>query len=1099
MKKKWIWHTEPFPCFTKTWRIMRLSVFFLCVMAAQTWALDSYSQVTRLSLNLKDTRVIDVLGEIEEKTEFFFLFNQKLVDVERKVDIEVRQRKIDDILNELFAGTNVNYLVMNRQIVLTTAQPGSEDYRQQTAVQQQGQVTGKVTDRTGSALPGVTVVIKGTTTGTITNSDGNYSISNVSPNATLVFSFVGMRTQEIIVSGKSIVNLSMEEEQFGIGEVVAIGYGTVRKRDLTGAVSQVSSDVIRTQSVTKDAIQILQGKVPGLDITTGNKPGDVSTPIIRGYNSINASNAPLIVLDGAPFGGRLSDINPSEIENIDVLKDASSTAIYGSRGANGVIIITTKRAKDGKRISVAYDGYAGVSKSFKDLNVMSGDKWANYLRAANPGRTDSDLFDQEQLDILQSKNFVDWQKLMFDGTGYETDHNFSLSTDRDGFSNLIILGYNKNQSILKNISYERFSARINGDLNITDKFSLGYSSMLAHSVRDNGASNVFLQGALTPPVGKAYHDDGELRFYPSTYAQSFVQSNPLFEIDDKYLENKSLRDRVFFNLFASWKIIKGLEFKSMLTTDWQFLDGGSYYSSTSNARTLAPNSASYSKITEKSLTFTNFLNYKKEFKEHSFDLTVVNDMQKYAYTQVGLTGQDIAYYGKWYNVAEAPNIFTRSASINEWAIMSFMGRLNYSFKDRYLLTFTGRIDGSSRLAKGHQWDFFPSVAVAWRISSEPFMEAIPSISNLKLRLSWGNTGNTAINPYATQGALGKYVYAFGAAENAAVGYLPTELPNVDLGWEITEEYNIGLDLGLIKNRVSGSVDLYQRNTNDLLMRRSLPISSGYDNTWQNIGSTRNSGIEVALNTVILDVNDWKWDINLSFAHNKNEIVELYNGKIDDPGNKWFIGQPLFVDWLYEFDGVWQIGQEAEAAVYGRKPGDARVQDKNDSKTYDTGDLVIHNKIPKWTGGISSSLKYKNFDFNFYAYTRQDYGSLIGILTFEAGSSRWNALDVDFWTPDNPSNASPRPQGSNAQPLLVQSNYAFRDLSFVRLKNLNLGFTFSKGQLQQIRAEKLRVYVAVDNPFVWTMNKFEGLDPENATNFGDHRPLTTFLLGVNVNF
>jgi TonB-linked SusC/RagA family outer membrane protein len=1081
-------------------RKMKLTVLLVCVSALWSLAFAGYAQSAKLTVVMENATVKNILGEIEDQSEFRFFYSGQ-VDVERKTSVNLKDQKIFDILDEIFENTNVKYEVYGRQIALIDK---SETFFDKTLTlqpedMQQKIVSGKVTDMGGQALPGVTVVVKGTTQGTVTNADGSYSITNIPSDATLQFSFVGMKTQEVVVGSQTNINVVMEEETIGIDEVVAIGYGTVKKSDLTGSVFQVSSEMLRTQSVTKDPIQILQGKVPGLDITTGNKPGDISTPIIRGYNSINASNAPLVVVDGAPFGGRLNDINPSEIENIDVLKDASSTAIYGSRGANGVIIITTKRSKMDGKISFSYDGYGGISKSFKDFNMMDGETWANFRRTANPTQTDAELFDQIQLNILEQKQFTDWQKLMFDGTGYETDHNFSLSTSKNNMSNMIVLGYHKNQSIIDNMSYERFSARINGDIKIFDGLSAGYSTMTSHSKRDNGSNSVFSLGSTLNPVTRAFNENGEKIYYPSTYCEAYQQTNPLFDIDSENLENQSFRDRLFFNMFAEWEIISGLEFRSSLTTDWQFLEDGSYNSSTTNARLLGTNSLSYFKTTEKSVTFTNILNYKKILKDHSFDISLVHDMQRFRSDQIGLSGEDVAYYGKWYNVNEAPDIFSRSSSYGNWSLLSYMGRINYSFKGRYLLTLTGRSDGSSRLAEGHKWDFFPSAAFAWRISSESFMESIQAVSNLKLRLSWGNTGNTAINSYATQGALGKYTYIFGQSEEAAIGYLPTELANIDLGWERTEEINIGLDFGFMKNRFNGALDIYRRNTHDLLMKRSLPITSGYDNTWQNVGETRNQGIELALNSVVIDSKDFEWDLNISVAYNKNEIRELYNGKVDDPGNKWFIGQPLYVDWLYEFDGIWQLGQEAEAAVYGRKPGDVKVQDKNDSKNYDQKDMVIHNRIPKWTGGLSTSLTYKNFDFNAYAYTRLDYGEVIGVLTTEAGSSRLNHLDVDFWTPENPSNTFPKPVNSNSQPLLVQSNYAFRDLSFIRLKNVNLGYTFPTNLLRHFKAEKLRVYLAVDNPFVWTLDKFEGLDPENGKSYGDHRPLTTFLVGLNVNF
>lgn len=962
--------------------------------------------------------------------------------------------------------------------------------------QDQVTIKGQVVDSRGDVLPGVTIVIKGTTLGTISDLNGQYSLPNVPRNATIQVSFVGMQTQEFSTNDPGLSRIVMIDDVLNLQEVVAIGYGSVRRSDLTGSVSQVRSDVLQNQAVLSDPIQGLQGKVAGLDITIGNKPGDSSSPIIRGLNSINAGNNPLIVLDGAPFGGRLTDINSSEIETIDVLKDASSTAIYGSRGSNGVIIITTKRGRMDGQTSISYDGYFGVSKSFKNYDLMSGDKWADYIRASNPTKTDEEIFNGV-LDVIENKNYMDWQKEMFSGTGYQTDNNISFQIGKDNISNLIVLGYNKNQSIIENMKSERFSFRINGDVKLFENFQIGYSSMYSHRKTDSGNDNVFLNGTLLNPVTKNRDENGNLKYYPSPYNESYQQINPNFYTSDEYLENQSVRDRIFLNFFFDWDIWGGFSFRSSVTPDLQFIENGQYNSPYMNL--MSYNSLLYNKRTEKSLTFTNILNYEKTFGIHQINASAVHDMQNYTIDYLQLEGSDIPYYGKWYNVNEAPDIFRRNSSYTNWSLLSFMGRVNYTLLDKYLFTLTSRYDGSSRLAEGNKWDFFPSAAFAWRIISEPFMEDIPEISNLKLRLSWGNTGNTAIDPYSTQGAFLQYPYIFGVNEESAMGYLPNELANPDLGWERTEEYNLGLDYGFIQNRIEGSVDFYIRNTYDLLMRRNLPITSGYHSTWQNIGKTRNSGVEIALNTVPLINNNWEWTVGLTFAYNKNEITELYDGQTSDRGNKWFVGEPLSVELLYKYDGVWQTSEIDEAKSYGYVPGNPKVVDVNGNGKFDQEDQFIFNRLPKITGGLSTSLRYKNFDMNMYFYSRLDYGQVVNYLTFESGSSRWNHIDVDFWTPDNPSNTFPKPIVSNSQPFLVQSDYAFRDLSFIRLKNINLGYTFDSDVLDKLDTKHLRVYLAVDNPFVWTLNKFEGLDPENASSYYSHRPLTLFAFGLNMTF
>ena len=1082
------------PAVKKILSVMKWTTVLLIAFSLNISA-NIYSQTTKLSLNVKNQSIKNILYQIENQTDFRFIYESGKINLDRKVSIQVKEQTVETILKQLFENEGITYEITENNLILINPSQTLRKQAVQELQQAKKKVTGIVKDQNGEPIIGANVVEKGTTNGTVTDVDGKYSLE-VSPSAILQISYVGFDTKEIPVKGKNTMDIFLAENMEDLDEVVVIGYGTVRKSDLTGSVSQIRSDILENQAVLSDPIQGLQGKVAGLDVTIGNKPGDTSTPIIRGYNSINAGNDPLIVLDGAPFGGKISDINPAEIEAIDVLKDASSTAIYGSRGSNGVIIMTTKRGKMDGKVSISYDGFVGISKSFKDYNMMSGDKWADFYRAANSGKTDEELFVGVR-DILESKNFVDWQDEMFSGTGYQTDNNVTINVGKGNMSNLVVLGYNKNQSIIENMSSERFSMRLNGDVKLFDRLKLSYSAMYSHRTTNNGNNSVFLNGTVLNPVTRIYEESGSLQYYPSSYCESYQQINPKYYVSDEYLQNQSFRDRAFFNFSAELDIIKGLSFRTSLTPDFQFIEGGSYNSPYMNL--MSYNSLSYKKTTEKSLTFTNILKYDKQFGVHNLSMSAVHDMQTYSTDYLQLTGSDVPYYGKWYNVNEAPDIFGRTSSYSKWSLLSFMGRINYTLMDKYLLTLTGRWDGSSRLAEGNKWDFFPSVAFAWRINSEPFMQNIRTISNLKLRLSWGNTGNTAIGTYSTLGAFSKLPYVFGVNETSAIGYLPTELANPSLGWERTEEYNIGLDFGFFQNRISGTLDLYRRDTHDLLMKRLLPVTTGYNETWQNIGKTRNSGVEIALNTVPFVNKDWEWTVGLTFAYNKNEIVELYDGVKEDRGNKWFVGEPLQVELLYKYDGVWQTEEAEEAKVYGYEPGNPKVKDVNKNGMYDQGDQFIFNKIPKFTGGLNTTLRYRNWDLNVYLYSRIGYGRTIGMLTYEAGSSRMNHIDVDFWTPENPSKTFPKPVGSNAQPLLIQSDYAYRNLSFLRLKNVNIGYTFSKQVIEKIKASRLRVYLAVDNPFVWAFNDFEGLDPENCYSYDSHRPLTSFIFGLNLSF
>jgi TonB-dependent starch-binding outer membrane protein SusC len=436
----------------------------------------------------------------------------------------------------------------------------------------------------------------------------------------------------------------------------------------------------------------------------------------------------------------------------------------------------------------------------------------------------------------------------------------------------------------------------------------------------------------------------------------------------------------------------------------------------------------------------------------------------------------------------------------DWSILSFMGRINYSYYSKYLITFTGRADGSSKLAKGHKWGFFPSLAFAWRISEEAFLKDLPELTDLKIRVGWGISGNTAINPYVTYGKLGRFPYNFGiTSDNSAIGYIPTEIENQTLGWERTSEINLGLDFGFFKNRISGSVDVYRKNTYDLLMKRNLPTTSGYNDVWQNVGQTRNTGVEFFLQSVIVSKKHFSWSANLTLNYNKNEIVQLFNGTQDSPSNKWFIGQPIDVEWITKYVGVWQASEAEEAALYSRLPGQSKLLDANNDKVIDQNDLFVYNRIPKMVGGVSSSMKFRNVDFSIYMYTRLGYGKMLGIITMpDFGTANWNQLNYNFWTPDNPTNDGPKP-AETRDAYAQGSSYAFRDLSFIRLKNISLGYTLPGLLTQRLKGNTLRVYVAADNPLVITRKDYIGIDPENANSPLDARPLRSVIIGINAKF
>jgi TonB-linked SusC/RagA family outer membrane protein len=1061
-------------------------------------SMNLFSQVT---IKVKNVTIKTALKEIEKSSQYKFFYSENMKGLSNKVSLNVTNQSIDNVMVKLLSNSDMSYRLQDGNII--TIVPVTRAAKS-TVSKQTRKYTGVVKDEKGEPAIGASIIVKGKKgVGTITDSEGRFSL-DTNPGNTLVISYIGCDSKEVRLGAKENLNVILQENSVMMDEVVAIGYGSVRKSDLTGAVTNISSKLLQNQAKMNDPIQALQGQIAGADITSGNAPGTSSSIIIRGYNTLMRSGGddPLIIVDDAPFLGSLNEINPSEIEKIDILKDASSTAIYGARGANGVIIITTKRGnKDGK-LSVEYNGYFGMGKSYKNFDVMDGPTYAAYRKEAYMNAGSTDCYDDVQQRVIDNGSYVNWQKLMFNDWSYKTNHDITINTSTGKSRNAIMLGYNKDQGIIENMSYDRFSGRFTGDIDFNKHFTVGYSLSFVHSLRNLGEANVWRMGTRMDPLSEVYDENGNMNFYTNSDMQNYTLSNPIFDTSKDNVDSQVRSNNLSANAYFSWEIIKGLKFKSSLTFDATSTETGAYFSSTSTNRHLSVNAEKFNKATHEQYNFTNILNYVKNITaDHKIDVSLVQDMQKYETNAVEVAGQDIPYYGMWYNVEDAQENIVPASNKLEYSLLSFMGRVNYTYKDRYLFTATGRYDGSSRLAKGHKWAFFPSAAVAWRITEEPFMKSVNWLTNLKLRISYGVSGNTAVAPYETQGAYSKMAYTFGTDEVAAWGYVPTVIANPDMGWERTGELNIGLDYGFLNNRISGSIDVYERNTYDLLMNRTLPTVTGYSSVWQNVGQIRNTGIELALQVIPVQTKDFSLTVKGTLSYNKNEIVKLFNGTDDYEANLWFIGQPVSVDRFAKYIGVWQTDEADQAALYKAVPGQAKLEDKNGDFVYDTNDMDIYNKIPKWLAGLSISAQYKNFDFSVYSYGRFDYGTRMGSLTYDQGSCRFNQIGVsDFWTADNPTNACPRPEIA-AIGYESGSSWAWRDLSFVRIKNINLGYTLPAAIIGKIGGKSARIYIGVDNPFIFTKSAYKGigLDPENCNSEASARPLTTYMVGVNVKF
>ncbi len=979
-------------------------------------------------------------------------------------------------------------------------------------------VTGKVIDAsTGETLPGVNVLVESTTYGTATNAGGQYSLEVPNPNAVLVFSYVGYTSQKVPVDGKTVIDVRLEADLRKLEEVVVVGYGSQKKGDITGAISSIASKALKEVPVT-NAPQMLQGRAAGVYVlNTGNKPGAGVSVQIRGRRSFNAGNDPLYVVDGIPISGGFNDINPGDIESMEILKDASATAIYGSRGANGVIIISTKRGKVGAPV-VSYNTYFGASRILKYADLMNGEQFAEFKRESRravistaTGRplyddadpqADAKLFEAVELESIAQGRYTDWQRLMVKN-GNVQNHELGVSGGSENTRFNITAGYFRDIGIIPGQDFTRYTSRINVDQHIGKRILIGVTALGSYSERNGEDVNPYGQGAdfgaLTEnPLGRAFDDNGELIFLPTSDG---LRSNPLSELVPGAVINKRKTFRLLNNLFAEAEIVSGLRFRMNFATDLAKSKKGDFRGRYTNVRRLGDPSASSSDDFTLSYTWENILTYKRRFgNKNSLDFTGLYSVQTRQFegssiSVAGLPVEDFEYY----NLGAASTINSVGSAYEKWAILSYMVRINYAYDNHFLFTLTGRADGSSKFADGKKWGYFPSAALAWNVSNEAFMSNNLLFSNLKVRASYGSTGNEGILPYQTNGLLSRTQYDFDGA--AAFGYRPSSIRNSDLRWETTTTLNLGVDFGLRNNRITGAIEVYQSKTTDLLLPKLLPITSGFASIIANIGSKRNRGIEFSISTLNIaaqNTDGFQWSTDLNLFTNREEIVELSQGKVDDIGNLRFIGHPAVVYYDFVKEGIWQLGEESQAKQFGSIVGGIRVKDVNGNGVIDPADRqILGTDVPKLAGGMTHRFEYKGFDLSVLTFSR--FGSMIQSPfhgSFRYLSGRVNQYKVDYWTKTNPTNDYPQPNANQESPL-YGSTLSYMDGSFTKIRNINLGYNFSPKIAQTLKMQSLRLYVSVQNPFVFSpyTARFNGIDPEFPTN--STPPVRTFLAGLNL--
>ena len=997
-------------------------------------------------------------------------------------------------------------------------------------------VSGAITsEEDGMPLPGVNVFVKETSYATVTDFDGNFNLE-VPINSTLTISYVGFITKTIEVDqAMADLQINLQTDVAALSEVVVVGYGSVKKTDLTGAVGTIGGEDLAERNMT-NPLEALQGNLPGVQVSNSSgRLGDGFNITIRGKNSMSGNVEPLYVVDGVPTDN-IDFLNPQDIERMDVLKDASSTAIYGSRGSNGVVIITTKSGAGAKAgFHVSLESYVGVKDVARLPEMMAPEKWwlfhrsaylpgvrnsnttvseASLLDAVSGGGTNDALFER----VANGDSF-DWYDAVLK-SGIQQNHYLNVSgRSENGMGYNLGLGYQEETGNIENEDLTKYTLKLGLDHAVTDDFSFGANLTLTMTDRNLG-SDIAMRDAfrlnpylnpygldgqtLYPLPGKLRDENGEfITNKTSTY-------NPLLTIQNTTDEIR--RWNAIGNIYARYQATDWLSFKTTYSAGYEnYRNGRSWGALTStgvNNNNLA--SGDLENYENFNYTWDNQFNIDYTIEEdHAFSLlglfSLYSNRTDVNYQSV----RNLPFDTGFYNTGSGEqSTFDVSSAFTKQTLTSYALRLNYSFKDRYLITLSNRWDGSSLLSERNRWDTFPSAALAWRMSEEDFMQNQNIFSNLKWRISYGFTGNNIISPYSTRNLVNNQLY-YDFNGSTANGFLPGSLANPNLAWEKTREVNAGVDFGLFRNRVEGSVDVYDRLSDDLLLDQRLPLESGWESISANVGSVRNKGVEISLTTRNIQTEDFTWNTTFTFTRNVNEIESIYGqDQVDDIGNNLFIGESIDAHYNYDFQGIWQADEIAEAQGYGMEEGQEKLRDVNGDGRYTPEDRVILGSTnPDWSGSLFTTFKYKNIDLSASMITNQ------GVLVYSNFHSNFGnvmdrgrqKLDINWYIPENDAGlpaqtSNTYPEAGNAGSFWRNDGVGYyRDASFVKVKNIALGYTFNNDVLDKLKLKNLRVYANVLNPFVFT--DYEGYDPEWASaSLNTGRPSwVTYQLGFNLKF
>lgn len=1089
----------------------RVTAFLLFCLVGYMQAATIYIQDAPLSITSRNKTVSEVLNEIEKQSDYTFFYNNKQIDVNRRVSLRADDEDVYQVLAKVFEGTNITYKVVDKNIILMNGNEKTE----RNSVQQNGNIKGRVVDAKGDPIIGANVVVVGTSKGTITDLYGNFSLEAQKGDAVKV-TFIGYLDKTVSIANQSSLQITLLEDTKSLDEIVVIGYGTARKSDLTGSLSSVTSDSYKNQNITR-VDEALQGRAAGIQIsnTVGAPGGDVRIRI-RGANSVLGDNSPLFVIDGF-VGADFNILNPDDIESIEILKDASSTAIYGSRGANGVVLVTTKSGNKEGKVRVNYQGSVSFSNQIKKYEMLSAGDFAKTVNEHDAALGVTNLkFSDADIESYYKNGGFDYNDAVF-RTGVSTQHQLSVSGGTDKTKYRVSGSFLDMNGIVRETGYKRYTIRTNVNTKINDRLSFRFNANGTYSSGNNnqtrtGAGNPVVQALSWAPTTNPYTDDGG--FLASDPVGS-IKTNPLSIVYD----TENIRSRTFVNVMggARYDIIPGL------SADFQAAaDLGYYNNKTWSGVYASNNQPSASKTSNQAVTLqtTSQISYDKTFGVHHINAVVALETQKYTWESLVGSASNLKFADlKYDNLAQSATN-TASSDFSGWQLLSYLGRVNYTLMDKYLLSVSVRRDGSSKFAKGNRFSTFPAGAVAWNLANEEFIKDLDVFDKLKIRFSWGLTGSQAISPYATLSTYNTSAYYSFSTGVKTNGIQMGSPGNPELKWETTEQKDLGIEFGFFNNRLSFEFDLYKKHTRDLLLNKSVPYYEGGGSIVSNVGDINNKGIEINVTGHIIQNKNWSWESTFNFSSVKNEVTNLGDETriFDTTDVTGLNGQPCFVYqvgeslgslWGLKYLGPWQKDEAAEAAKYGCVPGDAHYEDLNGDYSIDGSDYqIIGCGMPKYSLGWNNTVTFKNFTLN--AFFQGSFGAKK--LNFTRAMHLMGDRDArqatlaeikERYIPGENENAW-LPAWSTSSKWEPQSTMFLENANYLRLKNISLSYDFRVKKLADFR-------VSLSATNLFTITKYKGIDPESSNvggsgsdvqqgiDYGSYPNSRTYSIGLNITF